>query len=76
MRACSAAPASRSNPSIPTAVDDLLAVCLAKDPNHRIASAHELAEQLYPLARRKDPPQVIAPQPTLRNRAARFLRSA
>jgi len=69
-------PPSRSNPSIPTPVDELVAACLAKDPNQRIASAQDLAEQLYPLARRKTQPQVIAPQPTLRNRAARFLRSA
>jgi hypothetical protein len=41
-----------------------------------MASAQELAELLYPVARRKVQPQVIAPQPTLRNRAARFLRSA
>jgi hypothetical protein len=39
-------------------------------------SAEALAEQLYPLARRKLQPQSIAPQSTLRTRAARFLRSA
>src|SRR5271157_5733946 len=69
-------PPSRSNPSIPTTVDEVVAACLAKDPNQRMASAESLAEQLYPLARRKVQPQSIAPQPTLRNRAARFLRSA
>jgi serine/threonine-protein kinase len=69
-------PPSYSNPSIPTSVDAVVAACLAKDPNQRIASAEALAEQLYPLARRKVQPQSIAPQPTLRNRAARFLRSA
>jgi hypothetical protein len=57
-------------------VDAVVAACLAKDPNQRIDSAESLAEQLYPLARRKIQPQSIAPQPTLRNRAARFLRSA
>jgi hypothetical protein len=57
-------------------VDAIVAACLAKDPNQRIDSAETLAEQLYPLARRKIQPQSIAPQPTLRNRAARFLRSA
>jgi len=69
-------PPSRSNPSIPTAVDDLVAACLAKDPNQRMDSAESLAEQLYPLARRKLQPQSIAPQSTIRTRAARFLRSA
>ncbi len=57
-------------------MDAVVAACLAKDPNQRIDSAETLAEQLYPLARRKVQPQSIAPQPTLRNRAARFLRSA
>ena len=69
-------PPSRSNPSIPTPLDDLVAACLAKDPDQRIDSAQDLAEQLYPLARRKLQPQSIAPQSTLRTRAARFLRSA
>jgi serine/threonine-protein kinase len=71
-------PASQVNPSIPTAVDEVLAACLAKDPQQRIASAEALAEQLYPLARRKTVTPVAAAvaEPSLRNRAARFLRSA
>ncbi len=69
-------PPSRSNPSIPAELDQIVGKCLAKDPNHRMASSQELAEMLYPLARRKAQPQAITPQPTLRNRAARFLRSA
>jgi len=71
-------PVSRINPSIPTAVDELVAGCLAKDPNQRFANADALAERLYPLARRK-PAEAGATQvsePSLRNRAARFLRSA
>jgi len=69
-------PPSRCNPSIPAPVDELVTACMAKDPQHRIATAEALAEQLYPLARRKVQAHVPAPEPTLRNRAARFLRSA
>ena len=69
-------PPSRCNPSIPAPVDELVTACMATDPQHRIATAEALAEQLYPLARRKVQAQVSAPEPTLRNRAARFLRSA
>jgi len=70
-------PPSRINASIPGVVDEVLAVCLAKDPSHRFATAEVLAEQLYPLARRKpvEAPAPVAEQ-SLRNRAARFLRSA
>lgn len=70
-------PPSRTNASIPTALDDLLLACLAKEPKQRFATADVLAEQLYPLARRKveTAPAPVAEQ-TLRNRAARFLRSA
>jgi eukaryotic-like serine/threonine-protein kinase len=70
-------PPSHANASIPTAVNDIVAACLTKDPNHRIPSAEVLADQLFPLARRKSSsPQPVAPEPTLRNRAARMLRSA
>ena len=72
-------PASHANPSVPPGFDEVVARCLAKDPSVRYASADALAEDLYPLARRK----VIAqapPQTTngngLRDRAARLLRSA
>jgi serine/threonine-protein kinase len=71
-------PVSRINPSIPAAVDEILAACLAKDPHLRFANADAFAERLYPLARRKEPetrPAQVA-EPSLRNRAARFLRSA
>ena len=71
-------PPSHSNPSIPAALDDLVASCLAKEPQLRIASAEALADQLFPLARRVVPkPQPIAvPELSMRSRAARLLRSA
>ena len=71
-------PASRVNASIPTGLDEVLAACLAKDPKHRFPTAEALAESLYPLARRKTVEQAPAPvtESSLRNRAARFLRSA
>ena len=71
-------PVSHINRSLPPAVDEVLASCLAKNPNQRLANADAFAELLYPLARRK--PAEAAPaqvaEPSLRNRAARFLRSA
>jgi len=71
-------PVSRLNPSVPTTVDEILAGCLAKDPRQRFATAEAMAEQLFPLARRKTVEQPSAPatEQSLRNRAARFLRSA
>ena len=71
-------PASRTNPSIPTGLDEVLAACLAKDPRQRFETAEALAEQLFPLARRKQVEQtpVRVAEPSLRNRASRFLRSA
>ncbi len=45
-------PASHANPSVPAALNELIASCLAKDSNQRCASAEILAERLYPLARR------------------------
>jgi serine/threonine-protein kinase len=70
-------PPSHANPSIPAALNEIIAACLAKDPHHRIQSAEVLADQLFPLARRKPGTQPAAPpEPTLRSRTARFLRSA
>ncbi len=71
-------PPSRINGSIPGAVDEVLGACLAKDPQQRFATAEALAEQLYPLARRKAAEVSTASlaEQSLRNRAARFLRSA
>jgi serine/threonine-protein kinase len=70
-------PPSHSNPSLPVGLNELVASCLAKDPAHRRGSAEDLAGDLYPFARRKAPSQA-APQPSasLRDRAARLLRSA
>jgi eukaryotic-like serine/threonine-protein kinase len=72
-------PPSQGNPSVPAAFDAVIARCLAKDPSARYQTAESLAEDLYPLARRKPAP-VQVPQPAsnggLRDRAARLLRSA
>jgi eukaryotic-like serine/threonine-protein kinase len=70
-------PASRINSSLPTPLTDILLACMAKDPDQRMASAEILAEQLYPLARRKIVTSTAAAAPsTFRTRAANLLRSA
>jgi eukaryotic-like serine/threonine-protein kinase len=69
-------PPSTCNPSIPTPVDAVVASCLVKDPQHRIFSAEALADQLYPLARRKTAPQAATQEASLRTRAMNLLRSA
>ncbi len=71
-----ALPPSHANSSIPAGLDQVVAACLAKDPSARIASAEELANMLYPLARRKTVTPVAPPPTTLRSRATRLLRSA
>jgi serine/threonine-protein kinase len=74
-------PASHVQASIPTRFDEIIAGCLAKNPETRINSASLLAQMLYPLARRKvavaavEAPRVAAAV-TLRDRASRLLRSA
>jgi eukaryotic-like serine/threonine-protein kinase len=71
-------PPSHSNPSLPVGLNDLVAACLAKDPAHRKSSAEDLADDLYPFARRKPLP-TAAPQQaasSFRDRAAKLLRSA
>jgi serine/threonine-protein kinase len=74
-------PASHVQASIPTRFDEIIAGCLAKNPEARINSASLLAQMLYPLARRKvavaavEAPRVAAAV-TLRDRASRLLRSA
>jgi eukaryotic-like serine/threonine-protein kinase len=71
-------PPSRSNPSIPATLDDIVGSCLSKDPQLRIASAEALAEQLFCFARRKaaQPQPIAVPESSLRSRASRLLRSA
>lgn len=72
-------PPSHANSSLPKSFDELMALCLAKDPGQRIASADELANLLYPFARRKAvvPEVVTAPAAgSFRSRATRLLRSA
>ncbi len=71
-------PPSHANPSVPSNFDGIVARCLAKDPAARYAPAEALAEELYPLARRKETPVPVAPSNGhgLRDRAARLLRSA
>ena len=71
-------PASHANPSVPSGFDGVIVRCLAKDPAARYATAEILAEELYPLARRKAVTEV-RPQTngnSLRDRAGRLLRSA
>ena len=69
-------PPSHANSSLPVSLDQVVAACLAKDPSARIASADDLANLLFPLARRKTIDPVTQPAPTLRSRATRLLRSA
>jgi serine/threonine protein kinase len=70
-------PPSHSNPSLPAGLNDLVSSCLAKDPAHRRSSADDLADDLYPFARRKAAQQTAAAATTsFRDRAAKLLRSA
>ena len=71
-------PPSHANPSLPANFDGIVARCLAKDPAARYAPAEALAEELFPLARRKETPVPVLPTNGngLRDRAARLLRSA
>jgi serine/threonine-protein kinase len=71
-------PPSHANPSVPANFDGIVARCLAKDPVARYAPAEALAEELYPLARRKETPVPVLQTNGngLRDRAARILRSA
>ena len=72
-------PPSRRNSTVPQALDEIVMKCLTKDPSFRPVSGDNLAELLYPLARRKAISQVnqqSQQQSTLRDRAAKLLRSA
>jgi eukaryotic-like serine/threonine-protein kinase len=72
---------SHLQPSVPSSFDEIIAACLAKKPETRLSSGAELAQLLYPLARRKavvnaQPQAKPVPPVTLRDRASRLLRSA
>ena len=69
---------SRVNASLPATFDSVIASCLAKDPAERFGKAANLADTLYPFARRKteSPGQPIQQSPSIRDRASRLLRSA
>lgn len=70
-------PPSHANPSIPKALDAIIARCLEKDPNVRYQTVDALAGDLYPLARRKaESPVPAVHTSSLRERATRLLRSA
>lgn len=69
---------SQYNSSLPAGLDDLIAYAMSKDPAQRCNSAEDLAQDLYPFARRKLVADVAAPQRSnsFRQRASRLLRSA
>src|SRR6202007_1332498 len=46
-------PPSQANPSVPTGLDAVIALCLAKDPASRYPTAEAIADDLYPFARSK-----------------------
>jgi serine/threonine protein kinase len=70
-------PPSQTNPSLPAGLNELVLACMEKDPARRRASAEDLADDLYPFARRKVPTQVVVPKSSsFRHRATRLLRSA
>jgi serine/threonine protein kinase len=68
-------PPSHANPSVPVALNELIASCLAKEPNQRCATADILAERLHPLARRSVGTQAQTQLPSsLRERVGQLLR--
>ena len=66
----------------PDGFDEVIAACLAKNPDSRLSSGEAMAQLLYPLARRKSVVPPVQAQPkaavtsSLRDRASRLLRSA
>ena len=52
-------PVSHLNTSLPTAFNEVVTRCLSKDPNKRYSSGEELAEDLYPFARRRNTGPVL-----------------
>jgi len=69
-------PASQQNNSLPRNFDELLNSLLAKDPRSRLEVGEDLAQRLYPFARRKIVQEAPPPPASFRDRAARLLRSA
>jgi len=74
-------PPSHLQSSIPTSFDQIIASCLAKNPDTRMDSGKKLAQALFPLARRKmvataEARTHAAAPATFRDRASRLLRSA
>ena len=67
-------PPSHANPSIPAGLNELIASCLAKDPNQRCASAEVLAERLHPLSRRGAAVQPQGQPSSFRERVGQLLR--
>ncbi len=66
-QAVEAEPPSRSRPEVPRALDEAVRRCLAKQPDHRFASATELEQALHaiepPRIRRESGPVLAAPSP-------------
>ena len=54
---------SHVNPATSPALDRIMALCLAKDPDGRYANGDDLARDLYPLARRNAQP-IVHPEPS------------
>lgn len=74
-------PVSNLNPSLSTMLSGVVARCLSKDPNTRYPSGEDLANDLYPFARRKVTGQGIGrliktQSNTSSSRAVKYLRSA
>jgi len=72
---------SQLQASIPASFDEIIAACLTKNPETRMASGAMLAQRLYPLARKQvmvtaQPQPKLATPVTLRDRPSRLLRSA